>query len=203
MGIYRDRVLPRVLDVALGARALGTLRARTAAGLSGDVLELGFGTGRNVDHYPWQVRRVLAVDPAVAGRRIAAPRVARSPVAVEYVGLDGQELPLDDASVDNALSTWTLCTIPDVARALGEVRRVLRPGGRLHFLEHGLSPDARVARWQHRLTPLQARLAGGCHLDRPIDTLVADAGFRVGDVRHYYVAGPKAFGYMSEGVAVS
>ena len=201
MGFYEDRVLPRVIDVALGGRDLDAVRARVTAGLSGEVIEIGFGSGRNVPHYPAAVTRVRAVDPATVGRRMAAGRVAASPVPVEYVGLDGQDLPADDASVDHVLSTWTLCTIPDVGRALAEVARVLRPGGRLHFVEHGLAPDPRVARWQRRLTPIQRRIAGGCHLDRPIDALVTSAGLTITDLEHSWMRAPKPMGYLYEGVA--
>ena len=160
MGIYQDRILPRLTDVAMSRREFTAIRARVSAGLQGEVLEIGFGSGLNVPYYPAAVTRVLAVDPATAGRKLAAARVAASPVPVEYTGLDGQALPLEAASVDHVLTTWTLCTIPDAAQALAEVCRVLRPGGSLHFVEHGRSPDARVAAWQDRLTPWQRRLAG-------------------------------------------
>ena len=120
---------------------------------------------------------------------------------VEYVGLDGQDLPLDDAAVDHVLTTWTLCTIPDVARALQEMHRVLRPGGSLHFVEHGRAPEPKVAQWQDRMTPVQRRLFGGCHLNRPIDGLIEGAGFEMTAINTYYVKGPKPFGRMYEGVA--
>lgn len=201
VGFYGEYVLPRLTDVALSGRAFAQLRERVASGLEGDVLEVGFGSGRNVPYYPAAVTRVRAVDPATAGRMLAAKRVAASPIPVEYVGLNGEELPLEDASVDHVLTTWTLCTIPDVSRALGEIRRVLRPGGALHFVEHGRSPDPKVARWQDRLTPIQRRLAGGCHLNRPVAELIAGAGLDVGQVDNYFMRGPKAFGYMFEGVA--
>ncbi len=165
------------------------------------MLEVGFGSGRNVPHYPTQVVRVRAVDPATLGRKLAAERVAASPVPVEYVGLDGEELPLGDASVDHVLTTWTLCTIPHVDRALAEMRRVLRPGGSLHFVEHGRAPDPTVARRQDRLTPVQRRIFGGCHLNRPIDHLIESAGLRLDPLDNYYVRGPKPFAYMFEGVA--
>jgi ubiquinone/menaquinone biosynthesis C-methylase UbiE len=201
MGIYQDQVLPRVTDAVMSRREFTPIRARVSAALRGEVLEIGFGSGLNVPHYPAAVTRVRAVDPATAGRRLAAKRVAASPVPVEYIGLNGQELPLDPASVDHVLTTWTLCTIPDVGRALGEVYRVLRPGGSFHFVEHGRSPDLGVARWQDRLTPLQRRLAGGCHLNRPIDQLVADSGLDLTRMENYYTKGPKPFGYMFEGKA--
>ena len=202
MGFYEDQVLPRLVDVALGGKRFREPRARVAAGLEGEVLEVGFGSGRNVPHYPPAVRRVLAVDPAVVGRRLAARRVEASPVPVEYVGLDGEDLPVADASVDRVLTTWTLCTIPDVDRALAEIHRVLRPGGALHFLEHGRSSDLKVARWQDRLTPLQRRVAGGCHLNRPIERLISGSGLRITAIDNYYLPGPKTVGCMYEGVAV-
>ena len=202
MGFYEDQILPRVIDVALSGREFTRLRARAASGLDGEVLEVGFGSGRNVPHYPPTVKRVRAVDPATVGRKLAANRVAASPVPVEYVGLDGQDLPLDDASVDHVLTTWTLCTIPDVHRALTEMHRVLRPGGTLHFVEHGRSPDPEVARWQDRITPIQRRMAGGCHLNRPIDGLLVDAGLVITRMDNFYARGPKPMGYMFEGVAI-
>jgi ubiquinone/menaquinone biosynthesis C-methylase UbiE len=201
MGFYENQVLPRVVDVVLGGKQFAPLRARATSGLDGEVLEVGFGSGRNVPYYPTTVTRVRAVDPATVGRKLAEKRVAASAVPVEYVGLDGEDLPLDEASVDHVLTTWTLCTISDVRRALGEIRRVLRPGGSLHFLEHGRSPDPKVLRWQDRITPIQRRLAGGCHLNRPIDQLLTDAAFDVQRLDNYYVKGPKPFGYMYEGVA--
>ncbi len=202
MGIYQDRVLPRITNRVMNRRDLLPIRDRVCAGLDGEVLEIGFGSGLNARHYPPAVTRVRAVDPATLGRRLAADRVAASAVPVEYIGLDGQALPLEPASVDHVVSTWTLCTIPDVERALGEVRRVLRPGGSLHFVEHGLSPDARVARWQDRLTPLQRRLAGGCHLNRPIDRLLDGSGLELAGLTTYYLEGPKPLGYTFEGRAI-
>ncbi len=202
MGFYEERVLPYIVDVALSGREFARLRARAASGLEGEVLEVGFGSGRNVPHYPRAVERVRAVDPATLGRKLAARRVAESPVPVEYVGLDGENLPLGDESVDHVLTTWTLCTIPDVDRALAEIRRVLRPGGALHVLEHGRSPDAKVVRWQDRITPINRRLAGGCHPNRPIDTLVTGADLEITRLENYYVRGPKPLSYMFEGVAV-
>jgi len=201
VGFYDDQVVPRAINVMLGNRECRKLRARAVDGLEGDVLEIGFGSGLNVPLYPTGVTRVLAVDPAIVGRKLAAERVAASPIPVEYVGLDGESLPLFDESVDHALSTWTLCTIPDVARALAELRRVLRPGGTLHFLEHGLSTDPKVAKWQHRLTPFQRRVAGGCHFDRDIDALIADADFTITREDHFCMRGPKTMGTMYEGVA--
>lgn len=201
MGFYTEQVVPRVTDMSLRGKEFSRLRARVAAPLDGEVLEIGFGSGLNVPHYPGAIRRVRAVDPATVGRKLAAERVAASPVPVDYVGLDGEDLPLGDDSVDHVLTTFTLCTIPDVERALTEVTRVLRPGGTFHFLEHGRSPEPRVARWQDRLTPLQRRLGGGCHLNRPIDELVGHMGLRVGEIDNYHLKGPRALGYMYEGTA--
>jgi ubiquinone/menaquinone biosynthesis C-methylase UbiE len=201
MGIYREQVLPRITNLVMGSSDHVPIRRRVCAGLSGEVVEIGFGSGLNVPHYPDSVTRVYAVEPAVLGRRLAAERLAKSRVPVEFIGLDGQALPVESESVDHVLSTWTMCTIPDISRALAEIRRVLRPSGSLHFVEHGLSPDARVARWQHRLTPLQRRIFGGCHLDRPIDELIAGSGLRVDTLETYYVPGTKVDGYTFEGRA--
>ena len=201
MSFYDDQVLPRVIDFALGNKKIGKIRRRSLAGLSGAIVEIGFGSGTNIPYYPAPVERVYAVDPALVGRRLAAKRLAASNVEVEYVGLDGAAIPLDDASVDNALSTWTLCTIPDVDAALREVRRVLRPGGRLVFLEHGLSDDPKVARRQHRFNPIQQRVAGGCNVDRDPGALVAAAGFEIEHLENFVMAGPKIMSYMYAGTA--
>lgn len=203
MGIYEERVLPRIIDLVLGGAPFTELRRRVVAGLEGEVLEVGFGSGRNVALYPPEIKRVQAVDPALAGRKIAAKRLADSKVPVEYIGLDGQNLPLDDDVIDHVLVTWTLCTIPDVDAALSEMRRVLRPGGKIHFVEHGLAPQPQVARWQDRLTPLQRRLGGGCHLNRPIEQMIEEAGFRIEEIDKFYAKGPKPFGYMYRGVGIS
>ncbi len=165
------------------------------------MLELGFGAGLNLPHYPSEVERIHAVDPATVGRKLARKRLAACPIPVDFSGLDGQALPLPDDSVDAALSTWTLCTIPDLRAALAEVRRVVRPGGRLHFLEHGLSPDERVARWQRRLNPIQMKLIDGCRLDRPIDAELAGAGLVVEELDNFYMKGPKFAAYMYSGAA--
>jgi ubiquinone/menaquinone biosynthesis C-methylase UbiE len=201
MGFYETQILPRFVNAVLGGKQLARLRQRVASGLDGEVLEVGFGSGLNVPYYPSAVTRVRAVDPATVGRRLAEKRVAASTVPVEYVGLDGENIPVDDASVDHVLTTWTLCTIPDVHRALGEIHRVLRPAGTLHFLEHGRSPDPKVQRWQDRMTPIQRRIGGGCHFNRPIDQLLTDAALEIERLDNYYVKGPKTAGYMYEGAA--
>lgn len=191
MGMWTDRVVPRLVERSLSTADVRQARAVVCAGLGGTVLEIGFGSGLNIDAYPPAVGRVDAVEPADLAWEMSARRRAAASVPIERVGLDGQRLDAADASYDAVLSTFTLCTIPDVASALAEVRRVLRPGGSLHFAEHGLSPDPVVARWQGRLDPLQRRLAGGCHLSRDIPALVVAAGLEVVDVQAAYLPGPR------------
>lgn len=202
MGWYGERVLPRIIDRTLGEQTTGALRERACAGLTGEVLEIGFGSGANVAHYPAAVTGVAAVEPSDVAWQLAGRRLRATTVPVRRSDVDGQRLSASDGAFDSALSSWTLCTIPDVAVALAELHRVLRTGGRLHFLEHGLAPDGSVQRWQHRLEPLQKRLAGGCHLTRPILELVEAAGFTVTSVEVFYYRGaPKAFAACSLGTA--
>jgi SAM-dependent methyltransferase len=204
MGLYGDRVLPRIVDVACGRKSSNDLRNRVCEGLYGRVVEIGFGSGLNIPFYPDSVDGIAAVEPADLGWKLAGKRLAESSVPVERCGLDGQSLPLADNSCDTALSTWTLCTIPDAIAALHEVRRVLKPGGTFHFVEHGLAPDDEVQKWQRRLDPLQQRLFGGCHLTRPILDLLTRAGFTVTDVDIFYDEGsPKFLTAQSLGVAVA
>ena len=205
-GWWERHVLPRLLDAMLDNEQVADLRARACAGLRGRVLEVGFGSGLNVAHYPSAVSSVSAVEPNDLAWRKAVPRVEAGRPVVRREGLDGQRLTLADDSHDSALSAFTLCTIPDVAAALSEIRRVLRPGGRLHFVEHGLAEDAGVATWQHRLAPLNKALVGGCHLDRPIARLIEDAGFEIGSLETFYEPGPalsRPFGYLYLGWAAS
>ena len=201
MGIYRERVLPHLIDRACRTPDLAHWRASATAGLAGSVVEIGYGSGLNLAHYPSAVEVVMAVEPAAVSRRLAARREAQFGPRVEHVGHDGEAIALADASADAGLSTFTLCTIPDVERALGELRRVITPGGSFHFLEHGLAPDARVAKWQWRLDGLQGRLAGGCHLTRDIPALIAAAGFEVERLEQRYAEGPRPWVWFTVGVA--
>lgn len=187
-GWWTERVVPRLVDASLSAAPVDRLRARACAGLHGRVLEIGFGSGLNLPQLPAGVTALDAVEPAdLAWERSAARREA-SPVAVRRTGLDGERLAAPDGSYDAVLCTFTLCTVPDPARVLAEVRRVLRPGGSLHLLEHGAAPGPRVRAWQRRLEPLQRRACGGCHLTRDVPGLLVDAGFEVAVVHQGYVA---------------
>jgi ubiquinone/menaquinone biosynthesis C-methylase UbiE len=202
MGFYADRILPRLLDRGCAIPAYEPIRRRVCLGLRGEVVEIGFGSGLNVPFYPAAVQQVTAIEPAGLGWRLAATRMAAATVPIRLSGLDGQALPFPDASFDTALSSWTLCTIPDVRGALGEIHRVLRPEGTLHFLEHGLAPDESVRRWQRRLEPLQKRLVGGCHFTRPIVELITAAGFTITELDVFYAPStPRFSGALSLGVA--
>jgi ubiquinone/menaquinone biosynthesis C-methylase UbiE len=202
MAIYNDHVLPRVINVACGMKVARPARERTCAGLKGRVVELGFGSGLNVPYYPAEIDELAAIEPADIGWKLARKRVAASPTTITRAGLDGQALPFEDDSFDAALSTWTMCTIPDVTAALHEVRRVLRPGGTLHFVEHGLSPDAKVAARSARMEPMQKRMFGGCHITRDIPALLDGAGFRVDSLETFYEKGaPKFIGWTFLGTA--
>src|SRR5213083_844231 len=168
MGFYRDQVLPRFQDKVMARKPNRAIRERVCEGLRGAVVEVGFGTALNAYYYPTEVSKVVAIEPSRVCMRIAEPRIAKTSVPVENGGLTGERLDLPDGEFDAALSTWTLCTIPNLDAALAEMRRVLKPGGSFHFVEHGHSPDEKVARLQTRLEPINKRLAGGCHLNRHI-----------------------------------
>ncbi|HSK24670.1 MAG TPA: class I SAM-dependent methyltransferase [Egicoccus sp.] len=191
-------LLNRVMDTA----ETRDIRARVCAPLAGDVLEVGFGTGHNLPFLPDAVDRVLAVEPLERGVALAADRIAASSAEVELIGADARRLPLPDASVDTVLCTWSLCSIDDPLPAAREIARVLRPGGHLHVVEHGRSPEPGVARWQRRLDPLWSRVAAGCHLDRDLPPLLEGAGLCVESLDTYYTdSEPRLLGWTFEGRA--
>jgi ubiquinone/menaquinone biosynthesis C-methylase UbiE len=204
VGFYGEQILPRIQDKVMDVKRLREARRRVCAGLAGAVVEFGFGTGLNARYYPSEVTKIVAIEPSRVCMRIAEPRVEKSAAPVEYGGLTGEQLDLPTGEFDMVLSTWTLCTIPNLEAALGEARRVLRPGGSFHFIEHGHAPDPKVARWQARIEPLWKPVAGGCHLTRPIADFIEKAGFEIEALDTYYFKGdPRPFGYTYEGWAVS
>jgi len=204
MGWWEAHVVPRLVDLTCGQAAIMELRREVCDGLTGRVLEVGFGSGLNLGALPATVTSLDAVEPSDLAWSRSARRRADSSLPVERAGLDGQDLAAADASYDAALVTFSLCTIPDPDRAVREVRRVLRPGGVLHFAEHGLAPDENIRRWQRRLEPVQRRVAGGCHLTRDPLAIIESAGFATSDVAQFYLApGPgKPLGFVTRGRAL-
>jgi ubiquinone/menaquinone biosynthesis C-methylase UbiE len=202
MGFYRNRIVPRIIELAMDTKVLAKERSKCLEQVSGTVLEVGFGTGHNLPYYPQNVKRVLAVDPSREAARLASKRIAAAPFPVEYTALEGEQLALPDASVDCVVSTYTLCSIGDPIAALRQMRRVLRPGGRFFCLEHGRSPEPSVLRWQQRLNGVANVVLGGCNLDRDIPGLIRSAGFEVESLEQYYVEGdPKFVGYVTRAIA--
>jgi len=202
MGLYGRRILPVIMDKAMSTEPIGATRSRVLEGLSGTVLEIGFGSGVNLEHYPAGVASVHAVEPSVRSFEIAAARIESSTVEVSHVGLDAQALDLPDASFDTVVSTWTLCTVPRPELALAEIRRVLTPGGRLRFIEHGRSPDVKLARRQQRVEPVWKRAFGGCRLTSEIDVMIADAGLDIVEMSTFEQAGdPKIANWTFAGTA--
>lgn len=205
MGIWSDKLLPRMVDRSLSIEPINRERRRICAQLRGRVLELGFGSGLNIEAYPKDVITVTAIEPSDTAWNLSTQRRRSTTVEVQRGGLDGQNIAEPDTSFDSAVTTFTLCTIPDVHQALTEVRRVLRPGAVLAFLEHGVSPSKRIARWQRRLDPVQKKVAGGCHLSRDIPAILTDAGFQIISLDERYLPGPgfsKPWQYGYSGIAV-
>jgi ubiquinone/menaquinone biosynthesis C-methylase UbiE len=201
MGFYHDRVLPHLVHLAMRQRDLAGYRARVIAQAEGRVLEIGIGSGLNLPYYSARTECVIGLDPSpklLAMTRRAAQRAA---IPVELFEDSAEAIPLQDRSVDTVVTTWTMCSIPDARRALGEMRRVLKPQGRLLFVEHGRAPEPAVQRWQDRLTPLWRRVSGGCHLNRAIGELIGSAGFRIERLETGYMRGPRPLTFMYEGSA--
>lgn len=201
MSLYEQYVLPHVIHLACGMKAIGRQRAKVVPLAEGRVLEVGMGSGLNLPWYdPQKVEWVWGLEPSAGMRRKAGKRVAQAPVPVRWLDLPGEDIPLDNASVDTVVLTYTLCTIADWEGALAQMARVLKPGGRLLFCEHGEAPDASVRRWQQRINPVWKKMAGGCHLDRPIPRLLESAGFRVEGLQTRYLPGPRfaTFNYWGQ-----
>ncbi len=201
MGVYERLILPKLLDWAMRDDRLAVYRERTITSARGLVLEIGVGSGLNLPHYCGDVERVHAIDPSVELLRRARDRAKTAPAPVSLLRGSGETLPFGDAAFDTVVMTWTLCSIPDPLAALIEIRRVIKSGGRLVFVEHGLSPQPRIAAWQRRLDPFWTVIAGGCHLDRPIDALIGAAGFRLERLDTGHMPGPKPWTYMYQGSA--
>ena len=203
MGLWSRYVFPRGMDWTMRQPEIERLRTETLADVSGEVLEIGFGTGLNLERYPDRVKRISTVDPHPGMAGLAARRIAASKIEVERRVLSSERLPFEDEQFDSVVSTWTLCSIPDVNAALGELRRVLKPGGRFFLIEHGLSPDPKVRRWQHRMNGLQMKIADGCRLDREIDKIVLSQGFEFITLKQFYQEKARpTVGFTTQGVAV-
>jgi ubiquinone/menaquinone biosynthesis C-methylase UbiE len=201
MGFYSNVILPKLCDLAMRNKHFLPYRERVIGAAEGTVLEIGVGSGLNLPFYRSSTREVLALEPAARLIAMARPKAAASAVPVTFMDGSAESIPLDDGCADTVVTTWTLCTIPQAATALAEMRRVLKPGGRLLFVEHGLSPDEGVRKWQNFLTPAWRRVAGGCHLNRPISALIESAGFKLERLETGYIPGPKPMTFLYEGSA--
>ena len=201
MSLYQRHVLPRLLHLTMRQKQLLPFRRRVIGAAEGRVLEVGIGSGINLPLYGPSVRTVIGLDPSPELLRMARDRAASAPVPIELLEASAEAVPLEAASIDTVVTTWTLCTIPDAHRALAELRRVLKPGGTLLFVEHGRAPEPGVAHWQDRLDPIWRRIAGGCHLNRKIDDLIAGSGFRIDALANARLSGPKTHTFLYEGRA--
>ena len=203
MGFYDRHILPLLLNAAMGAKPITYQRKKVVPRAEGRVLEIGFGAGHNLPFYdPAKVTHLWALEPSREYRAKAKKHLAANTIPLEFLDLPGEEIPLDDESVDNILITYTMCSIPDLTKALGQMRRVLKPGGRMIFCEHGKAPDASVEKWQHRIEPFWKKIGGGCHLARPIPELVTGGGFRIEDLDTMYLPGtPRWSGFNYWGSA--
>ncbi len=202
MGFYEKNILPFLIDKACGIGPIMAQRQKVVPQASGEVLEIGIGSGLNLPYYDSaRVSKVWGLEPSPEMRAKAAKIAAKAAVPVSFLDLPGEEIPLEDSSVDTVLVTYTLCTIPEVTAALSRMRRVLRPAGKLIFCEHGQAPDASVRRWQDRINPIWGKFSGGCHLNRPIDALIKQAGFEIEALDTGYIASPKFAGYNYWGTA--
>jgi len=201
MGFYDDQIVPRFLNFAMGMSMIVEERKKCLAEVRGTVLEVGFGSGHNLPYYPKGVEKVVAIDPSEVGAKLARLRIEKAPFPVEYLPLKGEEIAAPDGSFDSVVSTFTLCTIPDVNVALRQIRRVLKPGGRFFFVEHGRSNEPRIQQWQDRLNWIQHALCGGCNVNRDIERLIGGAGFEFVSLDKYYAKGPKYSTYLYRGSA--
>lgn len=202
MGFYSNFVIPYCIDLAMSGSNLQQYRQEILKDVSGEILEIGFGTGLNLPHYPEQVTKITTVEPNLGMQKLARSRIKQSQITVDYKVVNGESLPMRDATFDSVVCTWTLCSIPLVEQAIAEVERVLKPGGKFLFIEHGLSQDPSVQAWQNRLTPIQKVIADGCHLNRRIKELVEQQFLTVTIKQFYAPKLPKVIGYMYQGIAV-
>ena len=203
MGLYENHILPHMINLACGTEPIRRQRQKVVPQAEGRVLEVGMGSGLNIEFYnPEKVEMVWGLEPSEGMRKKAWPQVRSAPFRLEWLDLPGEEIPLDDNSADTIVMTYTLCTIPDWMAALGQMRRVLKPGGKLLFSEHGASPDEATRRWQDRITPVWKKIGGGCHLNRQIPRLLEEGGFAVRRLETMYVPStPKVAGYTYWGYA--
>jgi ubiquinone/menaquinone biosynthesis C-methylase UbiE len=201
MGFYQDQIVPRLINLAMRQKNLAAYRSRVVPAAEGRVLEIGIGSGFNLPYYSSNVRQVIGLDPSPKLLAMARRVSGAGSRPVELVEGSAEAIPLESATVDTVVTTWTLCSIPDATRALQEMRRVLKPSGHLLFVEHGRSPDPDVVRWQDRLTPVWKCLGGGCHLNRAIGSLIEDVGFQFDRYETGYMLGPRPLAFMYEGAA--